>query len=304
LPLKTIKSERVNVMNVYEIVTGKIIALLEQGEIPWRKPWKSKGMPLNLVSKRPYRGVNVFLLASTRYSSKYWLTYDQALDLGGHVKKGEKASLIFFWKVLQKVEEDQDGNEKTEKIPLLRYYNVFNLEQCDGIKTPADELPVDEFTPIEKAEQIVEGMPNRPEIRHEGTQACYSPILDYIKMPKHDLFISPEEYYSTLFHEMVHSTGHSSRVNRKLNDRITPFGSSDYSKEELIAEMGASFSCGICEIENSTLENSAAYIRSWLKVLRGDSKLVVMAAAAASKAADYILKIKHEEQEPNPALIF
>ncbi len=284
--------------NVYEIVTEKIISLLEQGEIPWKKPWKSaSGWPMNLVSKKPYRGVNVFLLHSAGFSSRWWVTFDQAKELGGHVKKGEKASLVVFWKMLEKKVEDKEGNEKIEKIPMLRYYNVFNTDQCEGLKVPDNDSVVIEFNPIEEAESIVTGMPNRPDIRHGGNKAFYSPGLDYIGMPKAIDFDSEEEYYSTLFHEMVHSTGHTSRVDRKLNQKRAAFGSEDYSKEELVAEMGAAFLCGSCGIEPKTIKNSAAYIKSWLKSLRDDKTMVVLAAAAAQRATEWILGENEKGQE-------
>jgi antirestriction protein ArdC len=283
--------------SVYEIITDRICGMLEQGIIPWNKPWNGGGWPVNLVSKKHYRGINVALLATSKYSSRYWLTYQQAQDLGGHVKKDEKGTMIVFWKMLHKVETDSEGNEKEVTIPMLRYYYVFNVEQCEGIKIPSNDIPEREFTPIEEAERIVRDMPKRPEIRHGGDRAYYSPSLDYVQMPKKSQFINEEAYYSTLFHELSHSTGHSSRVNRKLDQRLAAFGSEDYSKEELVAEFSASFLCGICGIEQAVIKNSAAYIQSWLRALRNDKQMAVNAAAAAQKAADYILGKQETEQE-------
>jgi antirestriction protein ArdC len=285
----------------YEVVTSRILELLESGEIPWRKPWRGAGgLPKNLTSGRTYRGVNVFLLtcisAMVGYSSSYWVTFRQAKALGGHVKKGEKSSPVVFWKLLEKGKEGEAdeprGEDDTRRmIPLLRHYNVFNLEQCEGIDPPADEAegePLD-FTPIEACERIVADMPDPPKLEVRGLKAYYRPSEDLVMMPTPERFESAEEYYGTLFHELTHSTGHARRLNRGSVADAAPFGSQTYGNEELVAEMGASFLCGHAGIENVTLENSAAYIQGWLKTIRSDPKLVVVAAAQAQKAADWIL---------------
>ena len=287
---------------VFEIVTDRLIKLMKEGIIPWNRPWNSSsGRPTNIVSKKPYRGINVFLLSSIPFNSRWWMTYEQAINLRGHVKKGEKGSLVVFWKMLQKLEKDSEGNERLEKIPMLRYYTVFNLEQVEGVKAPQEgEVKENIFTPIEKAEEIVRNMPKRPEIKQGGNKAFYSPGLDYVRMPEQKQFPMPEEYYCTLFHELVHSTGHSSRANRKLDGKLAGFGSPDYSREELVAEMGAAFLCAEAGIESAIIQNSAAYIQSWIRVLKGDSKLAVIASAQATKAANYILGQTHEEEQVDP----
>ncbi|WP_215907816.1 ArdC family protein [Geomesophilobacter sediminis] len=287
-------------MNVYDAVNQRIMELLGKGTVPWRKTWNAgSGTPMNLVSKREYRGVNVFLLGCQEYSSPWWLTFKQCADRGGHVRKGEKSTPVVFWKWMDRKDADADGigseDGKGGKVPLLRFYNVFNLEQVSGIEAPKTEEIVNAFTPIERAEQIVAGMPYRPEIKHGGNVAAYSPILDYVKMPRPEAFLSPEEYYSTLFHELSHSTGHASRVGRKGILEPSYFGSHAYSKEELCCEMSAAFLCGHAGIEQKTLENSAAYIQGWLKSLRNDRTLLVHAAAQAQKASDYILNVSHQE---------
>lgn len=184
----------------------------------------------------------------------------------------------------------------TKRIPFLRYYNVFNVAQCDGIELPSEETilsPEPRPSPIETAEAIVQGMPKRPEIRTGLDRAFYQPAADFVGMPSVEQFKSGEEYYSTLFHELTHATGHKSRLNRKgvadSEGNWSAFGSEPYSKEELCAEMGAAFLCGEAGIVERTVENSASYIASWLQRLKNDSKLVVTAAAQAQKAADYIL---------------
>jgi antirestriction protein ArdC len=293
-------------MNVYDIINTRIMELLEQGTVPWRKSWNTvSNMPKNLLSKKEYRGVNLFLLACMPYSSPYWMTYKQISDKGGHVLKGEKSTPVIFWKWLDRKDSDDPESAGNGKIPLLRYYNVFNIEQTEGITYP--ELVQEnnqEFTPIERAEQIIANMPYKPTIHHGGNKAAYSPVLDYVKLPGPSSFQSPEEYYSTAFHELTHSTGHASRLGRKGVLEPSYFGSHEYSKEELVAEMGAAFLCGMSGIENKTIDNSAAYIQGWLRELKNDKTLLIHAAALAQKAADYILiadKSVGEDEELLPA---
>jgi len=278
-------------MNVYEIVTNRIMEIMEQGEIPWRKPWVSTDGARNLVSNKPYRGINQFLLNCTPYSSPYWLTMKQCNDRKGQVRKGERSTVVVFWKWLNTVREDAAENEsKIVKVPLLRYYRVFNLEQTEGIPHPEQETASHPITPIEQAEQIIENMPLKPDIRYGGDKAYYSPTLDYVQLPPIDSFHSPEDLAQVTFHEVAHATGHASRLNRKGVSEPTYFGSHTYSQEELCAEFCASMLCGVAGIEQSTIENSAAYIQGWLRVLKNDKKLAIHAAAQAQKAADFILR--------------
>ena len=275
---------------VYEIVTEQIINKLEQGTVPWHQPWIGGQEPMNLISKKPYRGINSFLLACAGYVSPYWVSYKQAQDLGGNVKKGEKSTLVVFWKPINVKTNDEEITEKT--IPFLRYYRVFNIEQCENIDIK--KIPISDarqnFQPLEQCEIVINGMPNKPTIQYREQQAYYHPNNDFVNMPRQDTFKNDETYYSTLFHELTHATGHKSRLDRHQKNKCSHhFGSQDYSKEELVAEMGAAFLCGHCQIENKTIDNSAAYIGSWLKRLKDDVKLVVLAAAQAQKAADYIL---------------
>jgi antirestriction protein ArdC len=279
--------------DLYQGVTNQIIAMLEAGVVPWRSPilGQSKGgMPQNMESMKPYRGVNLFLLAFTAwqkgYESRYWLTFNQAKAHGGSIKKGEKSSIVVFWKQLDTT--DRDTGE-AKKVPLLRYYNVFNVAQCDGI-TPADAVPFEPtaFKPIEAAEAIVKGYADGPTLEHGGQQAYYSPLYDTVKLPEPTRFASTEEYYATLFHELAHSTGHSKRIDRGLDSTPKPFGSPDYGKEELIAEMAAAYLCGQSGIRPAVIENQAAYISGWLAKLQHDKKLIITAAGAGQKAADWI----------------
>ena len=271
-------------MNVYEIITDRIIEKLEKGTAPWCKPWTGGEMPRNLITGKVYRGINLFLLNIANYTSPYWLTFNQCKEKGGTVKAGQKATPIVFWKI----DENKDENGE-KKAPLLRYYNVFNAEQCEGLNIPQLEQETREFAPIEVCMMTIAAMPKAPSIQHKQPKAYYVPSMDYVNMPKPESFKSAEEYYSVLFHELTHSTGHASRLNRKGINVNNGFGSSDYGKEELIAEMGAAFLCGCTGIENRTLDNSASYVAGWLNAIKEDKKIVITAAAAAQKAADYIL---------------
>lgn len=269
-------------LNVYEVITQRIIDSLEQGVVPWRTPWVSHA-PMNLISKKPYRGVNVFLLSASRMTSPYWLTFRQAKGKGGSVRKGEHGTPVIFWKVYD------NADEKLRRF-VLRYYTVFNLTQVDGIDAPlvdsTDSLP---FEPIEACERIVEMYPNAPILEEGGNRAAYSPSQDTIIMPPRDSFTSEEGYYATRFHEMVHSTGHGSRLDREGITKLEAFGTHSYSYEELVAECGSAFLCGEAGILNLTLENSASYIKGWVSKLRGEPKWIVKAGGEAAKAADYIL---------------
>ena len=286
-------------MDTYAIVTDKIINLLEQGIVPWRRPWSATGLPCNLVSKKPYRGVNLLLLSATKYISPLWLTMKQANELGGSVRKGEHSQIVVFWKVDQiakaETETDPEKNavdEKSRPRFVLRYYRLFNLEQCELPQAVLDKLPkieTHQHDPIEAAERIIAEMPNPPEIQYAGSKAYYSPITDRITLPPRELFISAEEFSATKIHECVHSTGSRKRLNRESIAEAAPFGSPTYVAEELVAETGAAFLCAEAGISPAVVENQAAYIQGWLGKTRSDKRLVIMAAAQAQKAADFIL---------------
>jgi len=278
---------------VYARITGRITALLEQGTVPWHKPWKATtGLPRNLVSKKPYRGINAFLLLAMSYESPFWLTYRQAAGFGGSVRKGEKACPVVFWKQL-KIEDKE--TDKTKRIPLLRYYHVFNASQCDGLNGNVLAEPTGNGST--KPDAIVANMPQPPVVKHGMTRASYSLYEDLVAMPDRERFASEEGYYATLFHELVHSTGHEKRLHRSAMKESTGYGSDPYCKEELVAEMGAAFLCGEAEIAERIVENSAAYIQNWLTQLKNDQTLIVQAAAQAQKAVDFILGRTFAERE-------
>lgn len=275
-------------VNAYQVITDRIVGLLEQGTVPWRQTWAGGGEAVSLVTKKPYRGINRLILNISGFASPYWATFNQISKRGGHVRKGEKSTPVVFWKWIEK--EDPETGEKVER-PFLRYYRVFNLDQTEGIFVPGQDEEPAAFNPIERCEQIIQGMPNKPMAQHREQRAWYSPALDLVNMPRPETFDSPETFYATFYHELSHSTGHMTRLNRPTLAEMAPFGSTDYSKEELIAEMTAAMLCGVSGISNRTIDNSAAYIQNWLKRLQEDRRLVVQAASHAQRAADYILGI-------------
>ena len=218
-------------MDVYAIVTEKIIDLLENEIVPWRRSWTTAGLPRNLVSGKPYKGINHFLLSASKYVSPFWLTMRQANELGGNIRKGEQSMLIVYWKVedsnIDPDElDDAESDKKAHRRILLRYYRVWNQEQCELPKGVLDKLPKIEthaHDPIEAAEKIIAGMPNPPQIQHGGSKAFYSPTTDRITLPPRELFISAEEYYATALHELLHSSGNEKRLGARWNMRSRTF---------------------------------------------------------------------------------
>ena len=280
---------------VYEIVTGQILEQLEQGVVPWSRPWKVDGLaPANLATGRAYRGINVLLLGFRAGSTPWWLTFRQAKALGGRVRRGAKSAPVVFWKWAEKrnAEGETQDEETAERIPVLRYYRVFNLDQTEGIdQERIPRLSTEEAEPVEAAERIVAGYPDPPRVEHRAQpRACYAPASDTVTMPPREVFESATGYYSTLFHELAHSTGHVRRLGRPSFERnhAAPFGSDEYAREELVAELGAAFLCGEAGIDPD-VPNSAAYLDHWRQKLSRNPRLIVTAAQQAQKAADHIL---------------
>lgn len=276
-------------MKVDEIITERIIELLESGTIPWKKPWSPGEIPQNAISRRPYRGINPFILNCSEFSRPYFLTYKQAKDLGGTVRKGEKGIPVVFWKVTEREIENTDtGETEIEKSFILRYYTVFNVAQTDGIDWEKKLPEIEQVDPIAEAEAALDNYVELPSIvETTGNKASYTPSLDRIRIPHKGQFQSPPFFYATLFHEITHSTGHESRLNRKIKNG---FADENYSKEELVAEMGSALMCGRTGIDaEGMIENSAAYIANWLEALKNDKRLVICAAAQAQKAVDYVM---------------
>ena len=285
--------------DVYQIVTDRIITHLENGVIPWKQPWSEWGVPKNLITKNTYRGINLLLLLSLGYERNFFLTSKQIAELGASVKEGQKPHIVVYWNWVEPKEECTQ-EVKGKKIPFLRYYLVYNVDQCEGIEEDKIPAPKErEFTPIAVCEDMVQNMPNLPTIRHKEQKAYYHPVDDFINLPKQKSFDNEDRYYATLFHELVHSTGHRSRLNRKGLLDMTPFGSEPYSFEELVAEIGASYLCFHAGIE-SPLEQQAAYIQGWLGVLKGDKRFILQASSFAQKATDYILNIQSKTSDDTP----
>lgn len=277
--------------SVYEMVTDRIINQLENGVIPWKKPWTGiKSGAYNRISKKSYSLLNQMLL---QHDGEY-ATFKQWQDLGGHVRKGEKSEIVVFWKIQPVEEEMEDGTKEVRQIPLLRYFNVFHISQVDGVE-PLSKDAFNDIEPIEKAENILRDYWTREDITVEhiaGDNAYYSPTCDLIHLPLFEQFTDSNEYYSTAFHESVHSTMKESRCNRAEDrkGKLVAFGSDEYSKEELVAEIGSASLMNIIGIETKkSFRNSSAYIQNWLSVLKNDVKFIVSASSKAEKAVDYIL---------------
>ena len=283
--------------DIYQSITDRFIEQLKKGTVPWQQPWMSSVQ--NIVSRKPYRGINAFLLGMSDRTSPFWLTFKQALDLGGHVKKGEKSLPVIYYKILEK--RDDAGNVKVrddgrpDRVPFVRWANVFNLDQTEGIEPPAIATVQGPAQPLEKAASIVENAKLCP-VQHAGFAAVYSPKDDVIRLPAPNTFRSYEDYYLTLFHEMTHATGHSSRLDREGITQPVRFGSERYSKEELIAELGAAFLSNEAGILNQVqFDNSAAYLGNWIQKLENDPRMIVSAASHAQRGADFVLGVEQKE---------
>ena len=277
--------------SVYELVTERIISQLEQGVIPWEKPWTGiRSGAYNRISKKPYSLLNQMLL---KHNGEY-ATFKQWQGLGGHIRKGEKSEIVVFWKIQPVEEETEDGTKEIKQIPLLRYFNVFHISQVEGVE-PLAKDDLHDIEPIEKAENVLYDYWTRESITVEhikGDDAYYSPTRDLIRLPLFEQFTDANEYYSTAFHESVHSTMKESRCNRAEDrkGKLVAFGSDDYSKEELVAEIGSTSIMNIIGIETrKSFRNSSAYIQNWLSVLKNDVKFIVSASSKAEKAVNYIL---------------
>lgn len=292
---------------VYEEVTNSIITMLEQGQIPWHKPWT--GTSAGAISHntgRPYSLLNQILLM---VPGEY-ITWNQVQQEGGKVKKGAKAKHVYFWKMYKKPETDEDGNpvlddegkQKMVNIPVLKSFMVFHIADCEGIEPKwTDKLPEITAKPIEEVDRVFMNYITREGIKLENQaisdRAYYSPSLDLINLPRLDQFTETAEYYSTAFHESVHSTGHVSRLNRFGGSAaLAAFGSESYSKEELVAEIGSACILHSLGIETpESFKNSAAYVQGWLHALKDDKQMIIGAAARAEKAIAMILNKTEEE---------
>ena len=271
-------------MDIYAEITARIIDQMENGIIPWQKPWVANGKAISHATGKAYSLLNQLMLGRPGE----YLTFKQCQEAGGKVKKGEKASIVVFWKWIE--QEDEETHEKKE-VPFLRYYNVFHIDQCEGLKAKhMNNLPLT-ANADETAESIITAYVQRSgvKVKHqEGGRAFYTPSADTVTLPLLAQFAETAEYYSTAFHELTHSTGHASRLNRL--EKVAFFGSEAYSKEELVAEIGAAARVNAAGLETAnSFRNSAAYVQNWLKVLRDDKRFIVSAAGKAEKAVSLIL---------------
>ena len=282
-----------------EILADRIIEMLDQGELPpWNQPWRRspEQRMCNALSKKPYRGVNIWMTEMTAimmgYQDHRWMTFKQATELGGTVKKGEKGTQVVFYRILEK--ENPDNPEKMKRIPVMRLYHVFNADQTEGCRLAEVDATqtLDHHDPIAAAEAIIAAMPNRPEIKHYevGNHAPhYNPRADRIMVPAMGRYPSVEDWYNTIFHELTHSTGHESRLGRFKDERYTAPDRHAYGAEELVAGMGAAMLGQHAGTGTATIENNASYIKAWRDIISADKGIVVKAARLAQKSTDYIV---------------
>lgn len=304
-------------LDVYEIVNDLLIERLEKGIIPWRKPLITSGIPTNLLSLRPYRAINLWLLASLTYAKNLFLTWDQVKQVGGSVNRGEKGHVVAYWQMIPK-EKTRMVHEKAELTPHLRYYKVFNISQLrdvpDNLLTRAESFPqgISDPPATKKknsifCEAIYNKMPLAPDIKNETPKAFYDPGQDYINMPRKKSFKDSAGYYAELFHRLIHATGHESRLNRSSLQEMPECGADPYSIEELIAEMGGSYLSYHAGISLAPITDTVGYISGWVDRLRHDTKFVITASVYAQRAIDYILGGKEaitEKEEVEQPEIF
>jgi len=282
--------------DVIEKVTDKIIAKMESGKLSWNKPWTAGCLPQNFISKKAYRGWNLFSTMFNEFESPYYLTFNQIRKLGGSVKKGSVGTPIVFWSKLNKATKDENDEKVNKSFMLVKDFTVFNDEQIEGIDF--GKIEVSELGTCEELEQAISEMEIPVNIKHGASdRAFYTPTFDYIQMPNKEQFKTEGEYYSTLVHEVIHSTGHKARLNRlSLNDAKFDSKKHSYSYEELVAELGASYLTAMFGVATEqTQKNSAAYLQGWLSALKADKQMLYKASADAQKAVDYIVKKIAEE---------
>lgn len=277
-------------------ISQKFIASLESGSVPWQRPWhlvkEGGSLPRNFVSKKSYRGANLWYLTLLQsemgYTSPDWGTFKQISEAGGYVKRGEKSTRIMWWNFVD-FEQTVDGRTVKKTVPIVKSFAVFNRCQTTLPTDPSEKDRETEFNPIESAENIIKNMTDKPVIRFaKQNEACYYPGTDVISMPSKSQFKSREYMYHTLFHEIAHSTGHKKRLNRLNGGHYSTFRE-HYSKEELVAETTAAYLAAECGFVENVFDNSTAYIQSWIKALKNDPRMIIDASSAATKAADYIL---------------
>jgi antirestriction protein ArdC len=311
MPTKTKRAPRVK-PDLYQVVTDKVIALLEAGTVPWQRSWNQYGLARNYATNHVYTGINAFLLNFfPTFDVPFYLTYKQAQALGGQVRKGAKAETVYFFKTLYKDADGKNlkpaqiaqltaGDKFVKAIPMPRTFHLFNVADIDGIEFEFPELKENPNAPIEACDNFLTGLQAVPEVCHEDlNEAYYAPVADQINMPPLPRFNCSAAYYKTLFHEITHSTGHESRLSHPgitlpIEQRVP--GSETHAHEELIAELGAVYLCQHAGITVSPalgageLENAAAYINSYLGLLKNDKRFLFQASSQAQKAVNFLLE--------------
>jgi antirestriction protein ArdC len=291
--------------DVYTRITNKIVADLEQGVRPWMKPWNASNTDGRITRPLrhngvPYSGINILMLWASSieqgFAAPIWMTFKQAIELNAHVRKGEKGSLVVYANQVTKTEDDGSGNEVEREIPFMKGYTVFNVEQIDGLPDIYYTRPDSKLTPVERIERAEAFFAStRADIRYRGDRAFYSCDGDYIQMPVIEAFRDAESFYATLAHEGTHWTRHASRLERDFGRKT--WGDEGYAREELVAELGAAFLCADLGLTPEVRDDHAAYIATWLTVLKNDKRAIFSAAAHAQKAIDYL----HRLQQPKEA---
>ena len=315
---KKAKKDRID---VYKMAADAVLAAMERGTIPWRMPWTQGpgAIPRNLTTGRAYRGINVFLLAMAGYESPFWLTFKQAKERGGMVRKGEKSTTAVLWKQTKKrlrtpaeiAEAKADGHRVQHDeqgayvvLVLARAFPLFNVAQVDGLTDVPEVDKVDDvkWSPEQAADQIASGYEDGPSVAEGGSSASYAQVRDHVQMPDRGRFTEATDWHATLFHELAHSTGHADRLNRPDLTGGHKFGTKGYAREELTAEMAAAMLCTVAGITTAPLtERHAAYVENWRHAIGEDPKLVVIAAQRAQKACDRILGEDPTQTDDAPA---
>ncbi|MFN7544621.1 MAG: ArdC family protein [Acidobacteriota bacterium] len=295
--------------DVYTRITDKIIASLEVGVRPWMKPWNAEHAAGKITrplrhNGQPYSGINILMLWASAvdqgFNAPIWMTFKQAHELGAHVKKGEKGSLVVYANTITKTESDEAGNEVERDIPFMKGYTVFNDEQIEGLPSLYYAHAESKLTAPERianAEQFFAA--TRADVRVRGSRAYYAIDADYIAMPPMEAFESVQSYYATLAHETTHWTRHTSRLDRDFGRKS--WGDEGYAREELVAELGSAFLCADLELTPEVREDHASYIASWLEVLKNDKRAIFQAASYAQKAVDFLHGLQHKESQSEAA---
>ena len=292
--------------DVHARITARILADLERGVRPWMKPWDAGNASGRIVrplraTGQPYRGINTLMLWMSAlergFASPYWMSYRQAQALDGQVRRGEHGTLVVFAGTVTRAEPGEDGRESEREIPFLKGYTVFNAEQVDGLPDRFRAAPPEPAAPMQRiaaAERFFAG--TGAEIRHGGVKAFYALGGDYVQMPPFETFRDAESHAATLGHEIVHWTRHPNRLNRDFGR--TRWGDAGYAAEELVAEIGSAFLCADLGITPEVREDHAAYIATWLGVLRNDTRVIAGAAAHAQRAVDVLHALQPEAPPP------